>query len=154
VDPHRIGITGGSYGGYMTLMALGKTPDVWAAGVAMYGVTDWSSLLERTTPTLRAYLVGLLGDPVKDAAAYRAASAATYLGNIQSPLLVLQGDGDRRTPKAEAEDLVAALLAKGRTVEAHYYPNEGHGFMKRENQVDSLQRLLDWFDRHLKTKSE
>lgn len=154
VDRRRIGITGGSYGGYMTLMALGKTPEVWAAGVALYGVTDWNSLIERTTPTLRAYLIGLLGDPIKDAAGYRASSAITYLDHIRSPLLVLQGDGDRRTPKEEAEDMVAALKAKGRTVDAYFYPDEGHGFMKVENQVDALQRLLAWFDRHLKATGE
>jgi dipeptidyl aminopeptidase/acylaminoacyl peptidase len=153
VDRKRIGITGGSYGGYMTLMALGKTPDAWAAGVALYGVTDWRSMLERTSPMLRMYLTGLLGDPVRNADFYRAASPSTYLDRFKAPLLVMQGADDRRTPKAEAEDLVAALEAKGRTVDAHYYAGEGHGFMKRENQVDSLQRLVAWFDRHLRPEA-
>src|SRR5947208_5698774 len=66
VDPKKTGITGGSYGGYMTLMAVGKTPAVWAAGVELFGIIDWYSMLQHTDPALQEYVKSLLGDPVKD----------------------------------------------------------------------------------------
>jgi dipeptidyl aminopeptidase/acylaminoacyl peptidase len=66
----------------------------------------------------------------------------------------LQGDNDIRVPKEEAEQVVATLKAAGRTVDAHYYPNEGHGFSKRENQIDAIQRMVAWFDRYLKSPAQ
>ena len=74
----------------------------------------------------------------------------TYIRNAWAPLLVLQGDNDIRVPKGQAEEVVATLKAVGRTVDAHYYAQEGHGFAKRENQIDALQRTVDWFDKYLK----
>jgi dipeptidyl aminopeptidase/acylaminoacyl peptidase len=150
VDKGRIGITGGSYGGYMTLIALGKTPEVWAAGVQLFGITNWFSIYERGSPVLRDYLQGLIGDPVKDKAVYEATSPLTYLKNYRAPLLSLQGDNDPRVPRYEAELVTETLQRLGRTVEARYYAAEGHGFFKRENQIDSVQRIVDWFDRYLK----
>lgn len=150
VNPKKIGITGGSYGGYMTLMAIGKTPDVWAAAVEEYGIINWMTMLKHEDPFLRQYEMSLLGDPVKDREIYDADSPITYIKNAKAPLLVLQGANDIRVPKEEAEQVVSILKGAGRTVEAHYYPNEGHGFTKRENQIDALQRTVAWFDRYLK----
>ena len=150
VDPKKIGITGGSYGGYMTLMAIGKTPDVWAAAVEEYGIVDWLTMLQHEDPRLQEYEKSLLGDPVTDLAVYQAASPIKYLTNAKAPLLVLQGDNDIRVPKEEAEQVVSILKENGKTVDAHYYPNEGHGFSKRENQIDAIRRTIDWFDRYLK----
>lgn len=150
VDPKKIGITGGSYGGYMTLMAIGKTPDVWAAAVEQYGIVDWLTMLQHEDPRLQEYEKSLLGDPVKDLAIYQAASPIKYLANAKAPLLVLQGDNDIRVPKEEAEQVVAILKNAGKTVDAHFYPNEGHGFTKRENQIDAFRRTIEWFDRYLK----
>lgn len=150
VDPKKIGITGGSYGGFMALMAMGRTPDVWAAGVEMYGIINWMTMLEHEDPMLQQYEESLLGDPVKDRAAYDAASPITYIHNVKAPLLVLQGDNDPRVPKEEAEQVVALLKKDGKTVDAHYYANEGHGFEKRENQIDSIRRTVAWFDKYLK----
>jgi dipeptidyl aminopeptidase/acylaminoacyl peptidase len=149
VDPSRIGITGGSYGGYMTLMAVAKTPELWAAGVEEYGIVNWSSMYERSSPGLRHYQMGLLGDPTTDKGIYDAASPLTYLKNTKAPLLVLQGDNDVRVPREEAEQVVATLKQSGDVVEAHYYPDEGHVFAKRENQIDALERTVAWFDRYL-----
>jgi dipeptidyl aminopeptidase/acylaminoacyl peptidase len=146
VDARRVGITGTSYGGFMTIMALGRTPDVFAAGVEVCGITNWFSMYERGSPTLRAYQVGLLGDPVKDRAVYERSSPLTYLHQVKAPLLALQGDMDIRVPKYEAEQVVAKLRELGRTVDAKYYADEGHGFFKRENQVDALERTVAWFD--------
>ncbi len=150
VNPKKIGITGGSYGGFMTLMAIGRTPDVWAAGVEEYGIIDWYTMLQHEDPLLQEYEKSLLGDPEKDRKAYEAASPITYLHAAKAPLLVLQGDNDPRVPKEEAEQVVKLLKRDGKTVDAHYYPNEGHGFEKRENRIDAIRRSVEWFDKYLK----
>jgi dipeptidyl aminopeptidase/acylaminoacyl peptidase len=149
VDKRRIGITGISYGGYMTMMALSKTPDVWAAGVEICGITNWFSMYERGSPVLRQYQMGLLGDPVKDKAVYEASSPLTYLSQVKAPLLALAGGNDIRVPPGEAEQVVAYLTKAGKTVDTKVYPGEGHGFYKRENQIDSLERTVAWFDRYM-----
>ena len=150
VDAKKIGITGGSYGGYMTLMAIGKTPDVWVAAVEEYGIINWFTMLKHEDPLLQEYEKSLLGDPVKDRKVYEDASPIQYLRHAKAPLLVLQGDNDIRVPKEEAEQVVETLKAAGGTVDAHYYPNEGHGFSKRENQIDAIERTIAWLDRYLK----
>ena len=150
VNPKKIGITGGSYGGFMTLMAIGRSPDVWAAGVELYGIINWMTMLQHEDAMLQEYEKSLLGDPVKDRAIYDAASPITYIHNVKAPLLVLQGENDPRVPKEEAEQVVELLKKDGKTVDAHYYPNEGHGFEKRENQIDSIRRSVEWFDKYLK----
>lgn len=152
VDSKKIGITGGSYGGYMTLMAIGKTPDVWAAAVEQYGIIDWFTMLQHEDPFLREYEKSLLGDPEKDRAVYENASPVKYLRNARAPLLVLQGVNDIRVPKEEAEQVVSILSKAGKKVEVHYYEAEGHGFYKRENQIDAMRRTVEWFDRYLKGK--
>ena len=150
VDAKKIGITGGSYGGFMTLMAIGRTPDVWAAGVEMFGIIDWYTMLQHEDPMLQQYEKTLLGDPEKDRAKYEASSPIKYIRDDKAPLLVLQGENDIRVPKEEAEQVVEILKKEGRTVDAHYYPAEGHGFAKRENQIDALKRTVAWFDKYLK----
>jgi dipeptidyl aminopeptidase/acylaminoacyl peptidase len=131
-------------------MAIGRTPDIWAAGVELFGIINWLSMLEHSDALLQQYEKSLLGDPVKDRAVYDAASPITYIRSVKVPLLVLQGDNDPRVPKEEAEQVVALLKKDGKTVDAHYYPNEGHGFEKRENQIDSIRRTVAWFDKYLK----
>ena len=152
VDSRKIGITGGSYGGFMTLMAVGKTPDVWAAAVELFGIINWSSMLKSSDPSLNEYLKSLLGDPAANRKIYEDDSPITYIRNEKAPLLVLQGDNDPRVPKEEAQQVVEILKQEGRTVDVHYYANEGHGFVKRENQIDSIRRTIDWFDRYLMGK--
>jgi dipeptidyl aminopeptidase/acylaminoacyl peptidase len=149
IDPKRVGIWGGSYGGFMTLMAIGKAPEIWSAAVDEYGILNWLSMLEHEDPSLQAYEKMLLGDPVKDLSAYEASSPLKYLSNEKAPLLVLQGENDIRVPKEEAEHVVSILKAEGRTVEAVYYPDEGHGFVKREHQRDELTRSVDWLQKYL-----
>ena len=86
---------------------------------------------------------------MKDLSAYEASSPLKYLSNEKAPLLVLQGENDIRVPKEEAEHVVSILKAEGRTVEAVYYPDEGHGFVKREHQRDELTRSVDWLQKYL-----
>ena len=152
IDPKHVGIWGGSYGGYMTLMAIGKTPTVWSAAVDEYGILNWLSMLEHEDPRLQEYEKGLLGDPVKDRAVYEASSPLKYIRNETAPLLVLQGDNDIRVPREEAEQVVSILKAEGHTVEAIYYPEEGHGFVKREHQRDELTRSVAWLQKYLQGK--
>ena len=152
VDARRIGITGNSYGGFMTMIAVSKSPDVWAAGVEQYGVSNWRTMLAHADPFLQEYVKGLLGDPERAAAAYDKTSVLQYISDEKAPLLVLQGENDVRVPKEEAEQIVDKLKSQGTTVEAHYYPQEGHGWRKREDQIDSLRRAVAWFDRYLMAK--
>ena len=153
VDAKKIGITGGSYGGFMTLMAIGRTPDIWAAAVEQYGIIDWYTMLQHSDPMLQQYEHTLLGDPEKDRSKYEASSPIKYIRDEKAPLLVLQGDNDIRVPKEEAEQVVEILKKEGRTVDAHYYAAEGHGFSKRENQIDALKRTVAWFDKYLKAEN-
>ena len=149
IDPKHVGIWGGSYGGYMTLMAIGKTPAVWSAAVDEYGILNWLSMLEHEDPRLQEYEKGLLGDPVKDRAVYEASSPLKYIRSETAPLLVLQGENDIRVPREEAQQVVDILKAQGRTVDAVFYPDEGHGFVKREHQSDELTRSVAWLQKYL-----
>jgi dipeptidyl aminopeptidase/acylaminoacyl peptidase len=150
VDPKKIGITGGSYGGFMTLMAIGKTPDVWAAAVEEFGIINWMTMLQHSDPQLQQYEKALLGDPIKDKQAYEAASPITFMHDTKAPLLVLQGVNDPRVPQEEAVQVVEMLRKDGKIVDAHYYADEGHGFEKRENKIDATRRTVAWFDKYLK----
>ena len=86
---------------------------------------------------------------MKDLAVYEASSPLKYIRNETAPLLVLQGENDIRVPREEAEQVVAILKAEGRTVDAVYYPEEGHGFVKREHQRDELTRSVAWLQKYL-----
>jgi dipeptidyl aminopeptidase/acylaminoacyl peptidase len=153
IDPKKIGIYGGSYGGFMTLMAIGKTPDIWAAAVDEYGVINWSTMLKSSDPAASEYLKALLGNPDENRKVYEEESPITYIRSEKAPLLVLQGDNDPLVPKEEAQQVVDILKKEGRVVDVHYYPNEGHGFVKRENQIDSIRRTIAWFDQYLMGKT-
>lgn len=152
VDEKRVGITGGSYGGYMTLMAVGKKPDLWGAAVEQFGIINWFTMLEHEDPFLQEYEKSLLGDPTKDREVYENASPIKFIKQAKAPLLVLQGENDIRVPKEEAEQVVQIYKESGKTVDAHFYAQEGHGFAKRENQIDAITRTVAWFDRYLKGK--
>jgi len=150
VNPKKVGIFGGSYGGYMTLMAIGRAPDEFAAAVDLFGIIDWRTMWQHEDALLQAYQKSLLGAPDQYPKVYDATSPLTYINAAKAPLLVQQGENDIRVPAGQAKQVVEALKAKGNIVDAVYYPEEGHGFQKREHQLDSLQRIVDWFDKYLK----
>ena len=111
-------------------------------------------MLQHEDALLQEYEKSLLGDPVKDRKIYEADSPIAYIHDVKAPLLVLQGDNDPRVPKEEAQQVVDLLKKDGKVVDGHYYPNEGHGFAKRENQIDAIQRTVAWFDKYLKGSTE
>ncbi|WP_309662126.1 S9 family peptidase [Sphingomonas sp.] len=150
VDSKRVGITGGSYGGYMTLMAIGRAPDAFAAAVSLFGIIDWRTMWLHEDALLQAYQKSLLGTPTDFPKVYDASSPLTYINAVKTPLLVQQGENDIRVPAGQARQVVEALKAKGNVVDSVFYPEEGHGFYKRENQQDSLKRTVEWFDKYLK----
>jgi dipeptidyl aminopeptidase/acylaminoacyl peptidase len=126
VDSRKVGIWGASYGGFMTLMAIGKFPTLWAAAVDEFGILDWSAMLTRSEPELQEYEKSLLGDPEKDRSVYENSSPLKYIRNATAPLLVLQGEKDIRVPKEETEQVIAILQSQHKPVSAVFYPPGGH----------------------------
>lgn len=154
VDAKRVGIFGGSYGGFMTLMAIGRAPDAFAAAVQWFGIINWRTMYRDQDERLKAYQRSLLGTPEENPDVYDAASPLTYIRQAKAPLLTIQGENDIRVPRGQAQEVNDILKAKGNVVETVYYPAEGHGFDKRENQLDSMRRTVAWFDRYLKPQAK
>jgi dipeptidyl aminopeptidase/acylaminoacyl peptidase len=153
VDPERIGIIGGSYGGYMTLAALTLQPDVFAVGVDLFGISNWIRTLEsipKWWESQREALYQEIGDPVKDREMLLAVSPLFHADQIRKPLMVLQGANDPRVLKAESDDIVAAARKNGVPVEYVIFPDEGHGFTKKKNQIEGWKAVLEFLDKHLK----
>ena len=132
--------------------AVGKAPEVWGAAVEEDGIINWNSMLKSSDPGLNEYLKALPGDPGKNQKVYQEDSP-TYIREEKAPLLVLQGENDPRVPKEEAQQVVEILKNEGHTVDAYDYANEGHGFVKRENQIDAIRRTIAWFDQYLMGKA-
>jgi dipeptidyl aminopeptidase/acylaminoacyl peptidase len=153
VDAERIGIAGGSYGGYMTLAALAFHPDAFKAGVDIFGVSNWLRTLQSIPPwweSQREALYKELGDPVKQEQMLREISPLFHAEKISKPLLVLQGANDPRVIQPESDEIVQAVKKNGVPVEYVIFPDEGHGFTKRKNEVEAYSRMLGFLDTHLK----
>ena len=143
VDPARIGVWGGSYGGYLTALALARASDMFAAGVDMHGVHDWNLEIQNWG----AY------DPQKDAAAARIAWEASPLASVsgwRSPVLLIQGDDDRNVQFSQTVMLANALRAQGTPYEEHVFPDEIHGFLMHRSWLTAYTLAADFFDRKLK----
>jgi dipeptidyl aminopeptidase/acylaminoacyl peptidase len=156
VDPKRIGILGGSYGGYMVLAALAFKPGTFAAGVDLFGVANWVRTLESIPPyweSFREALFAELGDPKTDGERLRRISPLFHAADIRTPLMVLQGANDPRVLKPESDDIVKAVRANGVPVEYVVFPDEGHGFQKKENELVGYRAILAFLDQHLKGAS-
>jgi len=153
VDPQRIGIIGGSYGGYMVLAALTLAPDEFAVGVDMFGISNWIRTLENIPPwweSFRAALYTELGDPAEDSERLHRISPLFNAANITQPLMVLQGANDPRVLQVESDEIVDAARANGVPVEYIVFEDEGHGFMKKENQLEGYKAILEFLDTYLK----
>jgi dipeptidyl aminopeptidase/acylaminoacyl peptidase len=146
VDPDRIAVLGGSYGGYMVLAALTLQPELWAAGCDVVGIASWRTFLERTAPYRRAQREAEYGSLARDGALLDRISPLRRVAEIKAPLMVIHGANDPRVPVTEAEQIVAALQARGQRVEYQRFANEGHGLARRENQVTGYGKLVTFFD--------
>lgn len=152
-DPDKIAIMGGSYGGYMTLAGLTFRPEAFAAGVDIYGVSNWPRLL-KSTPAwwedLRRLLATEVGDPETEENYLRSISPYFHADKIKRPLLVLQGANDPRVLQEESDDIVAKVRANGVPVEYVVFPDEGHGFRKKANQIEANRTIREFLDRYVK----
>jgi dipeptidyl aminopeptidase/acylaminoacyl peptidase len=153
IDADRIAIAGGSYGGYIVLAALTFTPEEFAAGVDIFGISNWVRTLE-SIPTWWEYyreaLYREMGDPATDREYLRKISPLFHADNIVRPLMVLQGANDPRVLKVESDEIVEAARKNGVEVEYLVFEDEGHGFMKKENQIEGYRAIRLFLDRHLK----
>ncbi|HVT15478.1 MAG TPA: S9 family peptidase [Thermoanaerobaculia bacterium] len=153
VDPGRMAILGGSYGGYMVLAALAFRPREFNAGVDLFGVANWPRTLASIPPywaSERKALYKMIGDPEVDGDYLRKISPLFHAEKIERPLLVLQGENDPRVLKRESDEIVAAARGRGTPVEYLIFPNEGHGFARKDSQERAYKAILDFLDKYLK----
>lgn len=153
VDPDKIGIMGGSYGGYMVLAGLAFAPEEFAVGVDIFGVSNWLRTLQSIPPwweSFREALYKEMGDPVADSATLYNKSPLFFAHQIQKPLIVLQGANDPRVLKVESDEIVEAVRENKVPVEYVVFPDEGHGFVKKENEIKGYSAILTFLDTYLK----
>ena len=154
IDPEKIGIIGGSYGGYMTMAALTYTPEEFAVGVNLFGVTNWIRTLKSIPPWWASFKDALykeLGDPYSaDSVRLRAISPLFHTDKVTKPLIVLQGSQDPRVLQVESDEIVAGVRANGVPVEYVLFEDEGHGFVKKENQIEAYSTVLEFLEVYLK----
>ena len=149
VDPKKLILMGGSYGGYMTMMGVTKAPEVWAAGVPIVPFVNFFTEIENEDPVLQQSDMATMGDPVKNKALYQDRSPIFFVDQIKAPLLLLAGGHDPRCPKTESQQVVDAIKKRGGVVEYKVYENEGHGFARVENQIDAYKRVADFLKAHV-----
>lgn len=154
IDAEKIGIIGGSYGGYMTMAALTYTPEEFAVGVNIYGVTNWIRTLKSIPSwweSFREALYKELGDPYSaDSVRLKRISPLFHTDKVTKPLMVLQGAKDPRVLQVESDEIVAGVKKNGVPVEYVLFDDEGHGFVKKENQIEANSRILQFLDTYLK----
>lgn len=154
IDSEKIGIIGGSYGGYMTMAALTYTPDEFAVGVNLFGVTNWMRTLKSIPPWWESFKDALykeLGDPHSaDSVRLKKISPLFHTDKVTKPLIVLQGAKDPRVLQVESDEIVAGVRSNGVPVEYVLFEDEGHGFVKKENQIKAYSSILKFLDVYLK----
>ena len=147
--PGRIGIMGGSYGGYMTMAGLTEFPDLFAAGVNIYGLVNFKTFFAQTEPWMAAISRIEYGDPETESDMLDALSPIHKLDRVVAPVLVLHGANDTNVPVYEAEQVVATLRERGVPVEYILFQDEGHGFRKEENRIATAVAIVNWFADYL-----
>jgi len=153
VDEQKIGVMGGSYGGYMVLAALAFKPDEFAVGVDIFGVSNWVRTLQSIPPyweSFRKTLYKEIGDPETQLDMLKASSPLFHADKIRRPLIVLQGANDPRVIKPESDEIVEAVKKSGVPVEYVVFDNEGHGFTKKANEIRANKAILEFLDKHLR----
>ena len=158
IDTSRIGILGGSYGGVMTMAAMAFHPDEFKAGVDIFGVTNWLRTLKSIPPyweSIREALYKELGDPFSsDSVRLFNISPLFHAGKIKNPVMVLQGANDPRVLKVESDEIVDAMKKNNVPVEYVVFPDEGHGFVKKENEIKGYGDIVVFLDKYLKGKTK
>ncbi len=149
-DPRRLGIMGGSYGGYMVMAGVTEFPAMFAAGANLFGIVNFESFFRESEPWMAAISTTEYGDPRTQADVLRALSPIHKLDRIQTPLFVLHGANDTNVPVVEAEQIVAAMKARGVPVKYTLFPDEGHGCRKTANRVRSTTEIVGFVVEHLK----
>ncbi len=146
----RIGVIGGSYGGFMTLAAITFCADrKWAAAVDIVGIASFATFFARTASWRRQLRAAEYGDPEKDADFLQSISPLNFIDRIEAPLMVIHGANDPRVPVEEAEQIVSTLRSRGREVEYLRYEDEGHGLSKAKNRADAWPKVVRFFEKHM-----
>jgi dipeptidyl aminopeptidase/acylaminoacyl peptidase len=148
-DPDRLGVWGGSYGGFATLTCVTRLPEYWRCAVELFGPSNLVTMLENDPPNWRRWNRLWIGDLETDREKLIERSPITYVQNVRCPLLIFQGDNDPRIPREESDQMVDALRELGRTVEYVTFEGEGHGFTGRDAAQLVHDRTLDFFERNL-----
>jgi len=149
LDLDRLGVMGRSYGGFMTLTLLGRHPDLWSAGVDMFGPYDLFTFLDALPETWKTYMYLAMGHPDTDRDLLSDRSPRTHLDALEAPLLVIQGRNDPRVVVTESDALVDELRAKGKDIEYLVFDDEGHDMVKHSNKVKAYATIIDFFTRRL-----
>lgn len=154
IDSSKIAIMGGSYGGFMTLAALCFYPDEFKAGVDIFGVTNWMRTLREVPAhweSFKAAIYAEMGDPyTEDSTRLLSFSPLLNADKISKPLMVLQGANDPRVLQVESDEIVAAVKKNNVPVDYVLFPDEGHGFMKKENEIKGYGKIGEFLDKYLK----
>jgi dipeptidyl aminopeptidase/acylaminoacyl peptidase len=149
VNPEKIGIFGASYGGYMSLMAVSRLPELWAAAVDIVGPSNLVTMIETGPPHWRKMDERTVGDPEKEYDFLMSRSPVTYADQIKAPLYVIQGGNDQRVPKTESDQIVDRLKELGVEVKYDIYEDEGHGFTIKENELKAWKDASAFFKQYL-----
>jgi dipeptidyl aminopeptidase/acylaminoacyl peptidase len=153
VDPQRIGVFGGSFGGFATLSCVTRLPDYWSAAVDIVGPSNLVTLTRAVPPTWRRLITTLIGDPETEADFLLERSPITYVDQVKTPLFIIQGANDPRVVKAESDQIVELLRARGVDVRYDVYEDEGHGFTRRENELRAMRDTAEFMERYLARQS-
>lgn len=152
-DPKRLGIMGGSYGGYAVLVGLTEFPGTFAAGADLFGIVNFETFFAKSEPWMAAISKGEYGDPDTQAEMLRDLSPIHRIQAIKAPTLVMHGANDTNVPVVEAEQVVENLKKRNVPVEYVLFPDEGHGWRKTPNRIRSTSTLVRFFERYLNTES-
>jgi dipeptidyl aminopeptidase/acylaminoacyl peptidase len=145
----RLGIMGGSYGGYVVMVAVTDYPDTFAAGANLFGIVNFETFFAQSTPWMGAISTSEYGDPKTQRQLLRDLSPIHKLDRVKTPLLVMHGANDTNVPVVEAEQVVGALKKRDVPVEYVLFEDEGHGWRKQVNRVRSTLELASFFGKHL-----
>jgi dipeptidyl aminopeptidase/acylaminoacyl peptidase len=152
-DARRLGIAGGSYGGYMVMAGITEFPDLFAAGANLFGIVNFETFFKHTEPWMAAVSTIEYGDPETEADLLKKLSPIHRLDRVKTPTIVLHGANDTNVPVVEAEQVVDHLKKRGVPVRYVLFPDEGHGWRKTPNRVRATLEMVRWFEEYLKPQS-